>query len=189
MSIGRGVSIGCKRPARAMELVVIAIVFSFLAQLRVVSARAQAFSTPGSPSSFASVRFFDLNRSRNEQTDGQKHSTSFVAAETKTEKHNELFRSKPFVALAIGTYAFGTLDMRQSMIDGATASSERDPLAKPLLALPHPLYFVTGYALLTGVNWIAWKMDRSPRWHRIWWLPQLATMSGNVYGYATSRTW
>jgi len=94
-----------------------------------------------------------------------------------------------FVVMGVAVYAFGTLDMRQTVKDGGTFQSEEDPLAKPLVALPHPAYYATGYALLTGVNWVSWKMEHSPRWHRIWWLPQALTASGNFVGYAMSRRW
>jgi hypothetical protein len=100
---------------------------------------------------------------------------------------------EPFVALAAGTYVLGSLDMHQTIVNtianGGGAAGERNPLARPLLELPHPLYYVTGYALITGVNWISWKMRHSNRWHKVWWIPQACTMSGNIWGYATSRSW
>jgi hypothetical protein len=42
-------------------------------------------------------------------------------------------------------------------------------LAKPLAGLPTPAYCAAGALFATGVNWLGWKMARSPRWHKIWW--------------------
>jgi hypothetical protein len=94
-----------------------------------------------------------------------------------------------FIMMSATVYAFGTLDMHQTVKDGGTFQSEEDPLAKPLVGLPHPAYYATGYALLTGVNWVSWKMEHSRRWHRVSWLPQALTASGNFVGYTMSRRW
>ena len=34
---------------------------------------------------------------------------------------------------------------------------------------------------------LGWKMARSERCHKIWWVPQVATMAGNLAGYGDTR--
>jgi hypothetical protein len=67
--------------------------------------------------------------------------------------------------MSAGVYAAAGLDMQE------TASfrhrfHEYGPLAKPLVGLSTPAALFA-----TGVNWLGWKMARSPHWHKIWWVP------------------
>jgi len=59
---------------------------------------------------------------------------------------------------------------------------EGDPIARPLTHLPAPAYYATGFAMVTGVNWLGWKMGRSARWHKVWWLAQTVAISLNTEG-------
>jgi hypothetical protein len=98
-----------------------------------------------------------------------------------TDSHKRLF----FV-MSAGVYAAAGLDMEE------TASfrhhfREYDPLAKPLVGLPAPAYYAAGALFATGVNWLGWKMARSPRWHKIWWVPQASSIAGNLAGYSYTR--
>jgi hypothetical protein len=63
---------------------------------------------------------------------------------------------------------------------------EADPIARPFVKLPAPAYYACGFALATGVNWLGYRMSRSRRWRKVWWLPQSFSMSANGYGYYTS---
>lgn len=92
-----------------------------------------------------------------------------------------------FTVMSAGVYSAAGLDMEltealHKHID------ERDPLARPLLLLPAPAYYISGALLATGLNWLGWKMERSSRWHKIWWVPQAASMAGNLAGYSYTRT-
>lgn len=60
--------------------------------------------------------------------------------------------------------------------------SDNDPLARPIVNLPAPAYFATGVAIATGVNWLGWRMGRSRRFHRVWFIPQLISIGGNSWG-------
>jgi len=62
-------------------------------------------------------------------------------------------------------------------------SFEANPLARPFLKLPAPAYYAGGAALVTGINWISFRMSRSRRFRRVWWLPQALSITGNTYGY------
>jgi hypothetical protein len=91
-----------------------------------------------------------------------------------------------FILMSVAVYGLAFLDMHE------TASLkpdliEHDPLARPFTKLPTPAYYACGAAMTTGVNWIAWKMQRSVRWRKIWWLPQTASASGNLWGYTSTR--
>ena len=55
------------------------------------------------------------------------------------------------------------------------------------LRLPTPAYYASAALFATGMNFLGWKMARSARWHKIWWVPQLATMAGNMAGYGYTR--
>lgn len=87
-----------------------------------------------------------------------------------------------FLPLAVGVYAAAFLDMHES-ISRRPHFEERDPLAKPLMVLPGPAYYATGTTLSTSINWLGWKMAHSKRWHCVWWLPQVTSICGNVFGY------
>lgn len=95
---------------------------------------------------------------------------------------------KKFLLLSASVYTAAILDMHQTL---AARSSpwwyETDPLAKPFVHLPAPAYYATGLALATGVNWLSWKMSRSRRWHKLTPIPQVLSITGNLYGYHTNR--
>jgi hypothetical protein len=95
---------------------------------------------------------------------------------------------KKFIFLSAGVYTAAILDMHQTL---AVRSSpwwyETDPLAKPFVHLPAPAYYATGLALATGVNWLSWKMSHSRRWHKLAPIPQVLSITGNLYGYHTNR--
>ena len=101
-----------------------------------------------------------------------------------------------WLSLSAATYTAAALDMH------ATADAEEwfkkhphyyrgptetDPLARPLVRLPRPAYYACGFALATGVNWLGYRMSRSRRWRKVWWLPQSISISANGWGYKTRR--
>jgi hypothetical protein len=94
---------------------------------------------------------------------------------------------KSYFVLSAGVYTAAGLDMQQSE-SMMPHFDERDPLARPLLRLPAPAYYASAALFATGVNWLGWRMARSERWHKIWWLPQVASMAGNMAGYGYTRT-
>ena len=94
---------------------------------------------------------------------------------------------KSYFVMSAGVYTAAGLDMQQSE-SMMPHFDERDPLARPFLRLPAPAYYASAALFATGVNWLGWRMARSERWHRIWWLPQVASMAGNMAGYGYTRT-
>jgi hypothetical protein len=64
---------------------------------------------------------------------------------------------------------------------------EYDPLAKPSVGLPAPACYAAGALFATGVNCLGWKMARSPRCDKIWWVPQVTSIAGNLAGYSYTR--
>jgi hypothetical protein len=94
--------------------------------------------------------------------------------------------ARPFIFLSTSVYAAATLDMRESL-SLRPHFHEDDPLARPFSHLPAPAYYTTGTAFATGVNWIGWKMARTERLHGVWWLPQLCSIAGNMFGYGYTR--
>jgi hypothetical protein len=92
-----------------------------------------------------------------------------------------------FSAFAVGVYTAAGLDMAntQSLMPHF---HEADPLARPLLRLPPPLYYASGTLFATSVNWLGLKMQRSSRWHKIWWLPQAISIASNLSGFAYTRS-
>lgn len=91
-----------------------------------------------------------------------------------------------FVAMSAGVYAAAGLDMAESMAL-RPHFQEYDPLARPFVGLPAPGYYAAGALFATGVNWLGWKMARSPRWHKMWWVPQAASIGGNLAGFSYTR--
>jgi len=115
-----------------------------------------------------------------------------------TADHGELPRWNPrklflgarvtlFSGLAAGVYTAAGLDMTTTQ-SSMPHFHEADPLARPLLLLPPPLYYASGTLLVTSVNWLGLKMQRSSRWHKIWWLPQAISIAGNLGGFAYTRS-
>lgn len=97
----------------------------------------------------------------------------------------ETSSTRRFVLLSAGVYAFALLDIHETA--SMPHAIELDPLARPFTSLPKPAYYASGVALATSVNFSAWMMARSPRWHRVWWIPQLCSMSGNLWGFASTK--
>jgi hypothetical protein len=102
----------------------------------------------------------------------------------------------PWLSLSAATYTVAAFDMH------ATANAvelgkkypafylgnpEADPLARPFVNLPKPAFYACGFALATGVNWLGYKMSRSRKWRKVWWLPQSISISANGLGYRTQR--
>jgi hypothetical protein len=96
-------------------------------------------------------------------------------------------RINPFSVLTAGVYAASWLDMTETQ-SLMPHFKEDDPLARPLLLLPKPLYYASGTLFATDVNWLGLRMERSPRWHKIWWLPQALSIAGGLSGYAYTRS-
>jgi hypothetical protein len=40
--------------------------------------------------------------------------------------------------------------------------------------------------MVTGLNWISWKMGHSRRWRWLAPIPQLLAIGGNSYGYKSN---
>ena len=111
------------------------------------------------------------------KVDGQK------PVEVKTGR----FYKAEFIALSAGVYGAALLDMHQTMhVRHYSWWTETDPLARPFVRLPPPAYYVTGFALATGVNWLGSKMGHSRRWHKLAAIPQLVSIGGNMYGYRSN---
>jgi len=62
---------------------------------------------------------------------------------------------------------------------------ERDPLARPITALPTPVYAVVSEGLAIGM--VAWSRHLRHEGKRWWWVPEVAMLAGNAWGIAVSR--
>src|SRR5271166_6530295 len=101
-----------------------------------------------------------------------------------------------WVSLSVAAYTVAALDMHATshMYEMSKKYprvyqdfTEHDPLARPFVTLPRPAYYACGFALTTGVNWLGYRMSRSPKWRKVWWLPQSISISANSNGYKYSR--
>jgi len=92
-----------------------------------------------------------------------------------------------FILLSTGVYAAAAIDMQESA-SLRPHFHEDDPLAKPFAKLPLPAYYADGMAFATVINWLAWRMARSERWHRVWWLPQACSITGKLISYWHTKT-
>ena len=75
---------------------------------------------------------------------------------------------------------------------GYTASKEHrrdfveyDPLAKPFVHHT-PLSLGLAGGEVIGLEWLAGRMRRSERWHRVWWLPQSVAITAHAYALGTT---
>jgi hypothetical protein len=98
-----------------------------------------------------------------------------------------LARVNPFSVLAGGVYTASFLDMAETQ-SYRPHFHELDPFVRPLLNLPAPLYYASGTMFATSVNWLGLKMERSPRWRKIWWFPQAISIAGKLSGFAYTRS-
>jgi hypothetical protein len=108
-------------------------------------------------------------------------------AEAESPQSVRAREGEPFSVLAAGVYTASWLDMTETQ-SFMPHFHEADPFVRPLLNLPKPLYYASGTLLATSVNWLGLKMERSPRWHKIWWLPQAISIAGNLGGFAYTRS-
>ena len=92
-----------------------------------------------------------------------------------------------FFLLSGGVYAAAVMDMQESA-SLRPHFREDDPLAKPLAKLPLPAYYASGLAFATGLNWLGWRMAHSEKLQRVWWLPQVCSITGNLIGYWHTKT-
>jgi hypothetical protein len=94
------------------------------------------------------------------------------------------FSKARFLILGTAVYGAAFADMHQTLaVRHYSWWHENDPLAKPLIGLPTPAYYVTGLAMATGVNWLGWKMAHPRRWHKLAPVPQILAASGNLDGF------
>jgi hypothetical protein len=93
---------------------------------------------------------------------------------------------RAFFVLSAGVYVAAGLELQQSesMLPNF---DERDPVVRPFLRLPAPAYYASAALFATGINFLGWKMTRSERGHKVWWLPQVTSMAGNLAGYGYTR--
>jgi len=95
--------------------------------------------------------------------------------------HSAGQRKSPHVLLlGAAVYTGALLDMHETYKQ-LPNFHEDDPLARPLLKLPAPLFYGTGVGLATGINLLGWKMEASPRWHKLWWIAQTTTIAGHFH--------
>jgi hypothetical protein len=106
--------------------------------------------------------------------------------------HSELRRAvkpappKSFFVLSAGVSTAAGVGMQRSE-SMLPRFNERDPIARPFLRLPAPAYYASAALFATGINFLGWKTARSERWHKIWRLPQVSSMAGNLAGYGYTR--
>jgi hypothetical protein len=100
---------------------------------------------------------------------------------------------KVFLLTSTGVYSAAVLDMRNTRNNmnfcvgrPGYVCSENNPLARPFVNLPAGGYYASGLVLATGINWLSWKMTRIEKLRHVWFLPQLASMAANGWGYASS---
>ena len=100
--------------------------------------------------------------------------------------------------MSIGAYTAAAFDMsatadaveRNKTIPGFyLGNPEGNPLARPFVQLPRPAYYACGFALTTGVNWIAYEMSKSKKWNRVWWLPQSISIGANTHGCRSQQVY
>ena len=98
------------------------------------------------------------------------------------------FHKMQFLILSAGVYGASFADMHETLKQRKYPDPLRTTtLARPLVKLPAPAYYASGFALATGLNWISWKMGHSRKWHKLAAIPQLLAISGNTYGFKTNR--
>jgi hypothetical protein len=180
----------------------VAIVF-----LAVVSTRCAAQERSDQVGTEASVEDITLSTLSVGKTNlsafSRKEVEPILAPEPKAPKRSI---NKSFWYLSAGVYVAAGLDMGytinvknqfnglvlQGVKQGCTYRygvprfSDGDPLARPIVSLPTPAYVASGTAIATAINFLSWKMARSRRFRKIWYLPQVVSIGGNAWGFTTN---
>ena len=160
------------------------------------SRRAQEIDSPHPQISSKSPEHFEISKARDASL--ERNPIKSVSAPR-----------KPFLLLGALVYAAAVYDMRETELGKRRWNrsvsialqtcprcisngelvwfSDNDPLARPIVNLPTPAYFATGIAIATGVNFLGWKMARSQRFHKIWFVPQSISIAGNSWGGSSYR--
>jgi hypothetical protein len=127
-----------------------------------------------------------------------KPETPSIGAADSNKKH-KFTTTKLWIVSSLVTYTASALDMHATeevaqrvrrvhqMYPGFVLdySFESNPLARPFLKLPAPAYYACGAAFTTGINLLGYRMLRSKRFHKVWWLPQTLSFAGSMHGYST----
>jgi hypothetical protein len=162
--------------------------------LRIIAALVSLFLAPaarpqtGAPESKPKLSFLPL-----EPIPADSASTSPAPPAKPTpiragHKSVSFLHEKKFLLLSAAVYGSALADMHQTLdVRENYWWHETDPLAKPLVRLPAPAYYATGLAMATGVNWLSWKMARSHRWRKLAPIPQILSITGNLYGFHSNR--
>ena len=108
--------------------------------------------------------------------------TAIVFSQLKPKSPVRIHKTR-WLILSAGVYALAIADMHQTLeLRNQYWWYETDPLARPFSRLPAPTYYATGLAMATGLNWLSWKMAHSRRWSKLSPIPQLLSITGNLYG-------
>lgn len=92
-------------------------------------------------------------------------------------------QSKTKIVLDVSSQAAVWADMVSTEKFKYAESGERNPLAKPFLLMPKPVYYVTGTAMALSLVYLGNGMKKSKhKWERhVWFLPQLIQIAANTY--------
>lgn len=97
---------------------------------------------------------------------------------------------RAYVALAAAGVASAALDVRETISfrrEYGPAFRELDPLASRVVALPTPGYAIVSAMELAAMEFVGYRLSRSRRFRRVWWIPQAAQIAANSYGFAATR--
>lgn len=67
----------------------------------------------------------------------------------------------------------------------APGAYERDPFARPIVRHAGLAYGVAA-GEMAGLWWLSGRMERSERWHRVWWVPQAVAIGLHAGALAQS---
>lgn len=114
--------------------------------------------------------------------------SSFVGSTYSDFEGRELPHKKAWVILSLTTYAATMTDTGQTIYHMDHGGVEINPIARPFVEAPHPLYVASSLAEATLCNVLGSKMQRSNKkiFRKTWWLPQALQISGSAWGIATT---
>lgn len=104
------------------------------------------------------------------------------------------YTDKKFLALSGGAYALAyadvlkTLRLRDWSQENGGTFYERNPMTQ-LVVKSKPAMLIGAGGMVTGANYLSWKMKNSRgRWRKVWWLPQVVAMGLNATGILTTSS-
>jgi hypothetical protein len=104
--------------------------------------------------------------------------------------HSNFEHKKAWETLTAASFGVGMFDVGQTAYYMDHGDLEANPIARPIVNLPHPAYVAVSIAGVASVSYVSYRMLHSRRKleRSLWWLPLGLEIAGNTWGVVSTRT-